>query len=953
MELAKQELTISVTELQQNLNKANTEQHRLTKQLNELQAEIERLRDREEKLNVSLEDMKARHEQEMSAIRRHAAGLQRTKLDQTKQIEALTSELAILKAQTRIGKRSTSDNRPVGGHLETIDSASTADESGTEKQKQGVNPSPPGSPKQTPSRNQALEVETLKTSLAHAHRMVSNLRSTLHKEKTEKFELKKLLAESQETIEQLQNDPRMWEDARASAAGQPRGRARKANKRKAAAARKSRGLGSRAPKGDEDEEQLVSETESWMEEEAVDEEGEGTGSAAGSSADESDRPIRVRHRRPAKRRPSTRYFKGGFASLSAELSQSERKRGSKSDVEQQAQTQTLADQLAIASPAPTHIIKGTDVVDRPPMITMDAGTQTDSPYGQIVEDTKALQTDIGAPADLQQDEAKSVQVDAGTQTELSYEQLNAVNEAIWADADTQTDLPEEQQMVNAKAVQIDVDTQTDLAQEPLVKDAEAVHMDAGTQTDLLQEQPMVENKVNVDTQADLLQERLSEVAQAVHMDVDIQTDLPPEQPTVESKIDVDTQTDLPHEQSIVESKAIQTDADTRIPSGFQIAEIPSMSASPVKQEQDQLMLRGHLPLVDAGIQYETPAIKVSPPVSLETVKLEGTFAAPIHGRDAPTSSPSETRPLGTLSEHKNVAVESRAPLLHQSAAVEDITKDEVERGTSDIVAGALVREGSPKPASTTEMDDNDPNVKVFSRAEADVMIASAVEEAIAKYKAYLQSANLTEPYVPPRPTSPPPSTLLSKATSQSARRSRCLSVSSTSSRNKPLPELAPEEELDVNESTVTNNTRPESYGVAYVNTQTVTYPRHRLERRTSSSLSSVSTSNTLDRRPSFSSSQMDAATRTAAAAAGGNSGTVDANVIALITQTMIGDWMYKYTRKAVGNGLSERRHRRFFWIHPYTRTLYWSPHAPGVDGRESKAKSGRLTSQKHLSKRYG
>jgi hypothetical protein len=60
------------------------------------------------------------------------------------------------------------------------------------------------------SESPAMEVETLKTSLGHAHRMVNNLRSNLHKEKTEKFELKKLLAESQETIEQLENDPHLW-----------------------------------------------------------------------------------------------------------------------------------------------------------------------------------------------------------------------------------------------------------------------------------------------------------------------------------------------------------------------------------------------------------------------------------------------------------------------------------------------------------------------------------------------------------------------------------------------------------------------------------------------------------------------------------------------------------------------------------------------------------------------
>lgn len=63
--------------------------------------------------------------------------------------------------------------------------------------------------------------------------------------------------------------------------------------------------------------------------------------------------------------------------------------------------------------------------------------------------------------------------------------------------------------------------------------------------------------------------------------------------------------------------------------------------------------------------------------------------------------------------------------------------------------------------------------------------------------------------------------------------------------------------------------------------------------------------------------------------------------IGLITQTMIGDWMWKYTRKAVGGGLSDHRHQRYFWIHPYTRTLYWSTKAPGTQGSDIKTKSGK------------
>ncbi|KAI9358388.1 hypothetical protein BD770DRAFT_455553 [Pilaira anomala] len=65
----------------------------------------------------------------------------------------------------------------------------------------------------------------------------------------------------------------------------------------------------------------------------------------------------------------------------------------------------------------------------------------------------------------------------------------------------------------------------------------------------------------------------------------------------------------------------------------------------------------------------------------------------------------------------------------------------------------------------------------------------------------------------------------------------------------------------------------------------------------------------------------------------------DISVIAL-TRTMIGDWMWKYTRKVMGSGISENKHRRFFWIHPYTQTLYWSSREPGSSVGISITKSG-------------
>ncbi|KAI0975935.1 hypothetical protein F4678DRAFT_457291 [Xylaria arbuscula] len=66
----------------------------------------------------------------------------------------------------------------------------------------------------------------------------------------------------------------------------------------------------------------------------------------------------------------------------------------------------------------------------------------------------------------------------------------------------------------------------------------------------------------------------------------------------------------------------------------------------------------------------------------------------------------------------------------------------------------------------------------------------------------------------------------------------------------------------------------------------------------------------------------------------------DPRMIQAVTQTMIGEYLWKYTRKTGRGEMSENRHRRFFWVHPYTRALYWSDSDPAGGSRgEMKAKS--------------
>lgn len=77
----------------------------------------------------------------------------------------------------------------------------------------------------------------------------------------------------------------------------------------------------------------------------------------------------------------------------------------------------------------------------------------------------------------------------------------------------------------------------------------------------------------------------------------------------------------------------------------------------------------------------------------------------------------------------------------------------------------------------------------------------------------------------------------------------------------------------------------------------------------------------------------------AAMVPGGFGPNTDPRMIQAITQTMIGEFLWKYTRKTGRDEMSENRHRRYFWVHPYTRTLYWSERDPTTAGQRSEART--------------
>lgn len=223
------------------------------------------------------------------------------------------------------------------------------------------------------------------------------------------------------------------------------------------------------------------------------------------------------------------------------------------------------------------------------------------------------------------------------------------------------------------------------------------------------------------------------------------------------------------------------------------------------------------------------------------------------------------------------------------------------------------------------------------------------------------ASNASQDVPPPRPSSPPPPELIQRATTPTF--GSVLSVpgvrpfglrhhTSSMASSQGMQGMRQPPSTGSFRSTATS-ARP---GVISPSAQSFTMrDRERRERSTTSltsgghsvesQRSSVSSEHLAYDQPSNKAAPTTPERQPGLASRQPAGGATDPTVIHAITQTMIGEFLYKYTRKAIGKGHGERRHKRFFWVHPYTRTLYWSSADPGSSNvSESSAKSGMWTS---------
>jgi hypothetical protein len=188
----KQDMTSQLEDLQQQLAKARNDYSKIEKALAAATDVIEQLKDKEERLTTDYLNLKTRHDQDMANNRRHVAALNREKNDLLKNLEDLSAQLAALQATKNMRKRT-----PEPG-------ADPDDEYTDEPFSSDKSASNDGIPAALSTKNLNLE-ETLKA-LEATNRMIGSLRANIQKEKSEKYELKKLLADSQEQIEAMHEE---------------------------------------------------------------------------------------------------------------------------------------------------------------------------------------------------------------------------------------------------------------------------------------------------------------------------------------------------------------------------------------------------------------------------------------------------------------------------------------------------------------------------------------------------------------------------------------------------------------------------------------------------------------------------------------------------------------------------------------------------------------------------
>ncbi|KAI8583659.1 hypothetical protein K450DRAFT_222179 [Umbelopsis ramanniana AG] len=1019
LELAKQELGNSMAELQHSLSKSVTDQNKMSKQLTSLTQEVEVLRSTEEKLTSQVETMKTRHEQDMNTMRKHSSTLQREKNEVAKQLETTAAELIAVRSLSKSNRKSITD-ADLAGNGDNANTNGSDDEANGKQHGHSPNASPPPSPTHAP-RNTALELETLKTSLSHAHRMISNLRSSLHKEKQDRFELKKHLADSQETIEQLRNGSHMWADVgadRASGSGYGTGegaagslsasgrRLKKAGNKKRAPARRAKGLTPRRPSDDEEYED-IDELEILNSDNSEDDYDDHPDDlhrrfdSSGGLSETSDSDSI--HTLDAK--ASLGLAQANFVPLSSELS------GSKNynpGVDMGVNTDPVvfvSESIPAEQPQVIHVDTGvnTDVIDTPSAFNglsavagLAAGglaahelTKRDGAYAAATSPTQLTKRDGAYAAATSPTQASEPEItDKSIVSPIEQKKQNAVVEQVTAQelndkVSTDSSLP-----ITEDATPVPVDTahKTEQSEEP--ENAQMIDRTMEAQSTLPGEVELNDKAV---AQPEVAQSVVSTLAipevannTSVTSDEheganDVMDTSAAEVPEGHAPTSTPTlaQTDNVATVQAVESKPILVDAATQTaPDDTPSSERNVATALPILVSADQETEGKPIP-----IDHAASSEKADIPSSdiLATTALAAGVAAGAYALADNKSSPLHTTADEVVSSHPVVS-----PPVNGYTPSGDAVPDQQYKDFAAVMPSAAeqmapaVAEANMKTGDMTEGGEDADVFGEKSHASIPAVVDhdTATNTATGVPAKQVQQENMSLPQatrdVPTAISSDEQSNGSAQNTSSKlveaaaltggivgigmAAEKHSLSAHPTVAHQEaPIEDIkaspSGEEAMSSLRTAVPHEDRAHGHATIF----NTAYQPSKLTQKNLAALSASPDGNeiTFANKREFdniSRSDLGSGSRRASSSIykpisekEGYSSTMAPNIVSNITQTMIGGWMYKNTRKAVGSGFSDNRHRRFFWIHPYSRTLYWSMKEPGSNG-EAKAKSVNIES---------
>lgn len=1012
--MANEELRNQLAESNQISSKSKTENTKLAKKLRLVTEQNDALKAQVEKASTSAESVKVKHEQDMQTLRRTMANLQREVGGYKDQIQALKSELDV--KSSRHNLRAT-----------VQEAISVKEEPITDAEVKLEEVITPKASTSTPTiqKGQSLELTTTKQSLAHAHRMVNNLRMSLHKEKQEKHDIKKLLSESQEVIEKLQHDVQ-------DISLETRSRTKNAKRIEHKTSRRPKAYGVRSNPVDvaatnED----VSKFDTGVAEDFVHDESEiDSATEDNDTSDNSDNEMSL-----SMNDISSHTTMKSLSSELADILTSEDPIKSTavspatisddwpSHLQQVQTSQSNGILPAIVLPQETNAPPVQTVSPEPRQRTLSTSSlvSMSAPPKERKLSTAALATSSAEPSKplvslsscaLSSESAIPIEAESkDTQTEMPKTRQRTLSTSRLVPVSA---APVERGLEAALSPPVPEKTLstsrlTPVSAAPVERDLEAVSL------------PPVPQKT-------LSTSRLVPVSAApIERNLEVTLSPPVPQKTLSTStlkpFDIEpTQLEDPAINLIVNgnSKSVASKNRTR---EFSTSKLASYSGSPVKFNNTATQTIGQQPksvsdhahnhdVTEANLVTDSafstslrwsaaPDLKFNFAIEQPSI-LDKSINNDSNGNDGDNviehvaesgldknvGRSLETRSIGLqwpaeqLRNQEANETPELAPMLSKGTSTSDLkddnTLDKQDTGTAtlpkidmvttqpsrttiesiDTASSPINQHFSIPDVNQTAYTVGPTGEQMMTRNEAEALAAAYMADALSKNKAHhssqriaweqgrlLKSSSMAFLNAPPRPETPPSPNLIAKSAKPPKTPKMFLSPSPKPSKSTPMPtktkslrssssnaSLRPALPSRADTQPSKDETR-DDYGHALVRKSTLS-----LAPSASSSLSGTSAGSPMDMDHSY---QRRSSFMSQTSLSMSNVPT-NLSVITAITKTMIGEWLWKYTRRTVGGGISEHRHRRFFWVHPYTRTLYWSVAEPGVDGSEALAKSGKF-----------